>query len=219
MSYATKQNEPLSALTHLIGALLAVAGLVLLIIFAAIHGTAMHVVTFTIFGAMMLLLYTVSTIYHFVCITKVRTKRVFQILDHSAVYFLIAGTYTPVALIVLPSGWGWTIFGLIWTCAIVGTVIKAAQIRLAPWASVLLYLVMGWLIIVAFAPLTKVLPTAATIWLVLGGVFYTIGTFFFAIDTKVPRTRWFGMHEIFHIFVMLGSFAHFWLVFKYVTYI
>jgi hemolysin III len=213
-----KQNEPMSALTHLIGALLSVAGLVLLVVFGALHGSAWHVVSFSIFGSFMILAYVSSTVYHYICSTKVKTKRVLQIFDHIAIYFLIAGTYTPVALVVLPPGWGWTIFGVIWVCAIIGTIIKATQMKISVWFSVLLYLVMGWLIVIAFIPLTKVLPTGALVWLVVGGVFYTIGAFFFSIDKVVPRSRWWGMHEVFHVFVMLGSFSHFWLFFKYVTF-
>ena len=102
---SSKQNEPMSALTHFVGAMLSIAGLSLLIVFAALHGTAIHVVSFTIFGATMLLLYLASTLYHFICATNERAKRVFQIFDHIAIYLLIAGTYTPVALIVLPTGW------------------------------------------------------------------------------------------------------------------
>lgn len=215
-----RQNEPLSALTHLLGAILALAGLVLLILSAIQHGTAIHVVTFTIFGSSMFLLYLMSTVYHFICAQRSpRARKVFRILDHTAVYFLIAGTYTPVALIVLPPGWGWTVFGLIWAFALLGTVIKTTGMRIAPWMSVLLYLLMGWLIVIAFVPLARVLHDGALFWLVLGGVFYTVGVVFFALDRYAPRTRWFGMHEIFHVFVMLGSFSHFWMMIEYVAYV
>lgn len=212
-----RNNEPMSALTHLIGAGLAIAGLVLLIVHGARIGSALHVATFTIFGATMFLTYLMSTLYHF--LSKDHTpgaKRVFQILDHTAIYFLIAGTYTPVALIVLPPGWGWTIFGLIWALALVGTTIKTAQIRISPVLSVALYLLMGWLVVIAFIPLVRHLNDAALFWLVLGGVSYTIGAVCFGLDRIVPRTRWWGMHEVFHLFVMLGSFSHFWMLFNHV---
>ncbi len=199
--------------------LLSIAGLVLLIVVAAKQGTGIHVVAFSIFGATMLILYLASTVYHFVCSTKVRTKRIFKIIDHAAIYLLIAGTYTPVALIVLPPGWGWAIFGLIWLFATLGMLIKITQMQIPAWVSVVLYLLMGWLIVIAFVPLSHSLPGAAMFWLVLGGLLYTLGAIFFALDKAIPRSKWFGMHEIFHIFVMLGSFAHYWMMFRYVVYI
>lgn len=217
--FNAKQNEPLSALTHFVGALLSIAALVLLIIQATRYGEATHIVTYTIFGVSMLVLYTMSTLYHVVCTTKIGRKKVFRILDHSAVFLLIAGTYTPVALTMLPSGWGWTIFGLIWAIAVFGIVIKATQIPVPIWASVTLYLLMGWLILIAAVPLFAVLDHETFFWLVSGGVFYTVGALFFAIDTFIPRTKWFGMHEIFHLCVMLGSFSHFWMLFQYGVYL
>lgn len=214
----SKQNEPMSALTHFVGAILSIAGLSLLIVFAALHGTAIHVVSFTIFGATMLLLYLASTLYHFICVTNERAKRVFQIFDHIAIYLLIAGTYTPVALIVLPSGWGWAIFGLVWFIALLGAIVKATSMRVPAWVSLALYLVMGWLIVIAFVPLTQTLEHGALWWLTLGGIFYTVGSVFFVLDKMVPRSKWFGMHEVFHLFVMLGSFAHFWMMIRYVVH-
>lgn len=209
-------NEPMSALTHLVGAGLSVAGLVLLIIKGATHGSAIHIVTFTIFGTTMFLAYLMSALYHFLCKERTpRARRVLQILDHSAIYFLIAGTYTPVALIALPPEWGWTLFGLVWALTTLGTVIKATQMPIPQWASVALYLGMGWLVVIAFIPLVRSLNSDALLWLVLGGASYTIGALFFAIDRIVPRTRWFGTHEIFHLFVMLGSFSHFWMLFSH----
>ncbi len=216
--WSQKQNEPMSALTHFVGACLAIAGLVLLIVSATQNGTGMHIVVYTIFGVTMVLLYTVSTLYHLMCATNVRTKRVWQILDHVAIYLLIAGTYTPVALIVLPPAWGWTIFGLIWGGALLGIILKATQVRVAGWVSTMLYVGMGWLLLIAFVPLIESLRGAGLLWLILGGVFYTVGVVFFALEKFVPRTKWFGMHEVFHVFVMCGSFAHFWVMFRYVVY-
>ncbi len=216
MTVTPWNNEPMSALTHLVGAGLSIAGLVLLIIQGAEEGSGLQVVTFSIFGACMFLTYLMSTLYHFLSRDHTpRAKRVFQILDHTAIYFLIAGTYTPVALLTLPPGWGWTLFGIIWALALLGTVIKTAQVHIAPWMSVTLYLLMGWLVVIALVPLSQGLEKGAFPWLVLGGVFYTIGTLFFALDHYVPRTRWWGMHEVFHLFVMLGSFSHFWMLLRY----
>ena len=206
----------MSALTHFVGAGLSVAGLVLLIVHGAEEGTALHVVTFTIFGVCMFLTYLMSTIYHALSYDHTpRAKRVLQILDHTAIYFLIAGTYTPVALIVLPPGWGWTLFGMIWTLALLGAVIKMTQISIPPWMSVGLYLLMGWLVVIAFIPLIKNISNAGFFWLLLGGLSYTVGSVCYALDRIVPRSRWWGMHEMFHLFVILGSFSHFWMLFSY----
>lgn len=213
----TRQNEPGSALTHFVGALFSVAALVLLVVSAVKNGTAVHVATFTIFGVSMVILYAVSAVYHFVCVTNVPLKRVLRILDHSAVYLLIAGTYTPVALIILPPGWGWTIFGLVWGAALLGVLTKIFERNIHEWVSVALYLAMGWFIFVAWAPLVKAITPEALVWLVAGGVCYTVGSIFFILDPFIPRSKWFGMHEVFHIFVMLGSAAHFWLLFRYVA--
>lgn len=215
----TPQNEPMSALTHLLGAGLAVAGLVLLIVSAVMNGTAIHVVTYTIFGATMVILYVMSTVYHYICATNANAKRVFQILDHSAIFVLIAGTYTPVALIALPPGWRWTVFGLIWWLAILGILVKAIQIPIPPIASAGLYLAMGWLILIALGPLRETIAGPAWDWLLIGGTAYTVGLIFFAGERFTPRTRWFGMHEVFHLFVMLGSFAHFWMLFRYLVHV
>jgi len=209
----------MSALTHFVGALFSIAGLVLLIVSASIHGNAVHIVTFSIFGATMVFLYTMSTLYHFTCRKSKKAKRVFQILDHASIFLLIAGTYTPVALIALPPGWGWTVFGLTWTFALVGIFIKVFQVPLPPWVSVILYLSMGWLILIACKPLLQTLTGEALFWLVMGGIFYSVGILFYIIDTVVPRTRWFGMHEVFHVFVMLGSFSHFWMLLTYLVHI
>jgi hemolysin III len=210
------KNEPMSALTHFVGAGLSIVGLVMLIVQGARLGSALHVTTFTIFGVCMFLTYLMSTLYHFFSsVHHPRTKRVFQILDHTAIYFLIAGTYTPVALVVLPPGWGWTIFGLIWAFALLGTIIKTAQISISSRMSVALYLAMGWLVVIALVPLTRALPPDALWRLVLGGISYTVGAVCFALDRFVPRSRWFGMHEVFHLFVMGGSFAHFIMFFQY----
>lgn len=213
------QNEPLSALTHLIGAVLSIVGLVLLIVSAAQVGTALHIVTFTIFGVTMFLLYLMSALYHSVCRDRFpKARRALQVLDHTAVYMLIAGTYTPVTLIVLPPGWGWSLFGLTWAIALLGAVIKIGQIQIPTWGSVALYLAMGWLVVIAGVPLVSALPSGGFFWLVVGGLCYTVGAVFYVLDTRVPRTRWFGMHEIFHVFVMLGSFAHFWMLMRYVVH-
>lgn len=210
-----KQNEPLSSLTHLIGAGLSVAGLVLMIVFAAMHGTAMHVVGAVIFGVSLIFLYTTSTLYHFFP-QETKVKTVFQRLDHAMIYFLIAGSYTPITLLMPQRTWGWSIFGVVWAIAAAGIVMKSMGKKMSGWLSVVMYITMGWLIIIAIRPLAEWLSAGALTWLFIGGVMYTAGCIFYALDKYVPRTRWFGMHEIFHVFVIAGSFSHFWMMIKYI---
>lgn len=207
-------NEPTSSITHFIGALLAIAGLVLMVVFAVNKGTVWHVVSYTIFGSTMILLYITSAVYHI--IPKSRPKEIFRRIDHSLIFVLIAGTYTPICLVPLRGGWGWSIFGIIWGLALLGVILKSLDI-LGPVISTIMYIVMGWLIIVAIVPLLEAFTFFAMLWLVLGGVFYTVGVGFYALDRFLPRTRWFGMHEVFHLFVMAGSFCHFWLMLAHVV--
>lgn len=211
-----QKNEPLSAITHLLATFFSVAGLVLMIIFASLHGTASHVVGFTIFGVSLILLYCVSSLYHFFP-QKTRVKNIFQRLDHAMIFILIAGTYTPILLVMPQRGWGWTIFGVIWGLAVIGATLKGFGVKMNGSFSTIIYIIMGWFILIAIHPLTQWLTVDALKWLFIGGILYTVGCIFFALDKFIPRTRWFGMHEIFHIFVMAGSFSHFWLMIKYIV--
>ncbi|MDO8521985.1 MAG: hemolysin III family protein [bacterium] len=207
-------NEPLSSATHFVATLLSVAGLSLLVTLAALRGTATHVVSFSIFGASLVLLYLFSTLYHFLSKNH-PAKDLFQILDHAAIYILIAGTYTPLVLIVLPTAWGWSMFGVIWGLALSGVLIKVLR-PVQRWVSGGLYLLMGWLIVIAFVPLKDALPLEGILWLLAGGIFYTVGTIFCALDDVKKLNAWYSFHDIFHIFVMLGSFCHFWFMYKFV---
>lgn len=215
---SVSHNEPLSAITHLVAAALSVVASVLMIVFAALYGTAAHVIGVSIFGVSMITLYTMSTIYHFFSKSH-RAKSVLQKLDHGMIYFLIAGTYTPLCLTLPARVWGWSIFGIIWSLAIAGFVLKIVGVKLSQWLLLVGYLVMGWLIIIAFKPLQMWLPPEGIWWLVGGGIFYSIGVIFFLLDNRMPRSKWFGMHEIFHVFVIAGNFCHFWLMLKYVVFI
>jgi hemolysin III len=210
-----KNNEPLSSLTHFIGALLSVAALVLMIVFAELYGRTAHVVGFTIFGVSLILLYSTSTLYHFFQ-QNTKVKKVFHRLDHAMIYVLIAGTYTPITLVMPQRVWGWTIFGIIWGLAAIGITFKGLGIKMTGWLSVAIYIIMGWLVVVAFYPLTQWLSIDAFKWLFAGGIMYTGGCIFYALDKYLPRTRWFGMHELFHLFVMAGSFSHFWLMLRHI---
>ena len=211
-------NEPLSSISHFIGALLSVAALVLLIISAAKHGGAWHIVSYSIFGSTLILLYSASTIYHL--ISKIhKFKKIFRKIDLSMIFILIAGTYTPIALVPLRGEWGWSLFAIIWTIAILGIILQHDRHKMKSWHFNLMFLVSGWLAIISLPILIKAISFRGFIWLLAGGIFYSLGLIFFVLDKKVKRNRWFGMHEIFHLFVMAGSFCHFWLMFKIVAYI
>ncbi len=210
------RNEPWSAVTHLVGTLLAVAGLVLLVVFAVMKATAWHVVAFSIFGASMILLYSASTVYHFFFRDSVKVKEVFKRIDHSMIFVLIAGTYTPIALVTIRGGWGWSMLGVAWALAATGISLKSAGVKMADWFSTTLYVVMGWMIAIAIYPISKALPANAVILLFVGGLFYTVGAVFFSIDLKVKRKRSFWLHEMFHLFVMAGTLCHFGLMWKFI---
>ncbi|MBU2576054.1 hemolysin III family protein [Patescibacteria group bacterium] len=213
-----KQNEPLSSLIHFIGFLFAVAGLSLLVMLAVLYGNAWHVTGFSIFGTSMVLLYLASTLYHWLPITH-RAKQIMQKIDHAMIFILIAGTYTPITFMFPQRGWGWGLFGVIWGLAVIGVIFKAGGFHMNKWFVSIPYIIMGWLIVIAFIPLTQFLPIAGIWWLIGGGIFYTIGTIFLGLDYILMRARWFGMHEIFHLFVLSGSFCHFWLMIKYILYV
>ena len=216
-----KVRDLVSGLTHCIGAALSLVGLVLLIVFSAIYGNAYHVVSFTIFGVGLFLLYLFSTLYHWLNISE-KGITVFRKFDHIMIYILIAASYTPICLVPLRGPWGWTIFGIIWGLAVLGTILTAVWIKAPRFITTTIYLIMGWAVVIAAYPLIQVFKEAnnfgSLIWLLAGGIFYTIGGIIYWL--KVPKTKWkgFGFHEIFHIFVMLGSACHYWFILRYVLF-
>lgn len=207
-------NEPLSSLTHLIGALLSIIALVILIITAVDKGTVWHVVGFSIFGAGLILLYSASTLFHFFN-RFTRTKKVFERIDHSMIFVLIAATYTPVCLTLLRGPWGWTVFGIVWAIAIAGISLKSSGVMMGKRLSTSIYVGMGWIVIIAIYPLLKLISIEAFSWLFAGGISYTVGAVFYHLGEKIPRRRMFDLHEIFHLLVLAGSFLHFWFILKY----
>ncbi|MEK7567996.1 MAG: hemolysin III family protein [Patescibacteria group bacterium] len=213
-----KSNEIISSLTHFIGAILSVAGLVLLIVFSSLYGNATKIVGFSVFGAGLTLLYFASAIYHFISKGH-RAKPIFKIIDYSMIYVLIASTYTPLMLAIPERSWGWSMFGIVWGMAFVGIMFRIFQKTNNNWFSSSLFIFMGWLAVIIIPILLKSVPLSGLWWLIIGGIFYTVGVIFFALEKKFPRNGWFGMHEIFHLFVMAGSFSHFWFMFKYVLYV
>lgn len=208
-------NEPLSALTHALGALLSVAALTLMVVYAAQHGTPVHVTGYAVFGASLIFLYGTSAVYHFFP-RETRIKKIFQRIDHAMIFVLIAGTYTPISLSMPQREWGWSIFGVIWGLGLVGIVLKLTGVKIREWVTVTLYIGMGWLALLAIKPLMIWLSPEALGWLFAGGAFYTLGCVFFALDNIFPGRPWFSLHDVFHLFVMGGSFCHFWLMYRYV---
>lgn len=213
-----KLREPVSGITHLIGAILSAIGVALMIYYAAVRGTVWHIVSFSIFGGSLILLYMASSLYHSLCISD-KGVRVLRKIDHMMIYVLIAGTYTPICLVPLRGGWGYSLLVTIWGIALTGIIMKLLWFDAPRWLYTIFYLVMGWLVIIAFWPMIKVIPSAGIAWMVAGGLLYSIGAVIYG--TKWPKLKFklFGFHEIFHLFVMYGSFCHFWFMFRYILYI
>ena len=162
-----------NGITHGIGVVLSIAGVIILVVLGALYGDAWHIVSFSIYGSALVLLYTASTLYH--SLHKPRVKRVFQILDHAAIYVLIAGTYTPFMLVNLRGPWGWSLFGILWGLTIVGIIFKLFFTGKFEKLSLAIYLLMGWLCIIAVKPMLSEIPSGGLIWLASGGLFYTLG--------------------------------------------
>jgi hemolysin III len=208
-------KNPFSAVSHLTGALLSAAGLALLVTLAALYASAWHVVGFSIYGSAMVLLYTSSGLYHALRLGE-RGARALRRLDHIMIYLLIAGTYTPLCLVPLRGAWGWSLIGSVWGVALMGVVLKLAWLEAPRWVSTLIYLVMGWAALAAIAPLVQSMPAGGLAWLGLGGLFYSAGAVIYALKRPDPWPGRFGFHEIWHLFVMAGSFCHFWMMLAYV---
>lgn len=211
---------PIRSLIGIIAVFLSVVASILLVYRGATQGNAWHVVSFSIYGVSLITLWTMSTLYHTLNVSS-RANRVLEQIDHAMIYFLIAGTYTPICLVVLRGGWGWSIFGVNWALAITGIVLKLVFRQPAKWLIILFfsfYIIMGWLVVIAWHPLTHALPQAGVFWLILGGVFYTVGTLAFFLRERKFHP-WFGAHEIWHLFVLAGSFCHFWMMYNFVVYL
>lgn len=202
-------GERFNSITHLIGTVLAVAGTGALISIGATRGGAAHVAALAVYGLMLIFLYTSSTLYHSL---RGRAKQVFHVCDHCAIYLLIAGTYTPFTLIVLHGVWRWSIFGTVWTLAVAGVLKDVLFPGRYRAASVVLYVLMGWLIVAAMTPLRAALPSPGLIWLMAGGIVYTAGIAFYAMGKRVAYT-----HGMWHLCAMGGSICHYVAVVKYVA--
>lgn len=206
-------KEPFSSLSHLAGAALAVAGLVFMLIWS--DGKPWSIVSASIYGGSLILLYLASGIYHLAPVAP-KIERRLQKMDHAAIYLLIAGSYVPVCLISLRGPWGWTLFGIEYGLAAIGVLATIFWTRQPPWFRVVLYILMGWLAVIAMAPLAQALAPEAIFWLVVGGVIYTIGAAIFALDRPHLWPGRFSAHDLWHVFVLGGSVCHFIVVAKYI---
>ncbi|MRJ45711.1 hemolysin III family protein [Idiomarina loihiensis] len=204
----TIKEEVAHALTHGIGAALSIVALVLMLVWAAAYGDAWHVVAASIYGASLILLYTASTLYH--AFPWPRIKAVFQQLDHAAIYILIAGTYTPFALINLRDAWGWTLLGVAWGIALLGVFLELGVKKRIKWLSLSLYLGMGWMALIAIKPMIDNVDSGGLMLLVAGGLAYTFGVIFY-VWKSLPYH-----HAIWHLFVLAGSVFHFFSIFYFV---
>ena len=207
INFYTKGEEIANAITHGIGTLLAIAGLVILIVFATEYGDKWYIVSYSIYGASMIILYLESTLYH--SVTGKKVKKIFRIFDHCCIYLLIAGTYTPFMLTILRGPIGWSIFCIIWLLAIVGIIMKVFWIGKHEGISTAVYVFMGWIIVFAIKKLLLLMPVTGIVLLVAGGIVYTLGAILFMLD-KIPYN-----HAIWHLFVIGGSACHFFCILFY----
>lgn len=201
-------EEMANTITHGIGALLSVVALVLMVVFAARYGNVWHITSVSIYGATLILLYTASTLYH--GIRRPALKHLMQRIDHASIYLLIAGTYTPFTMVSLRGHWGWALFAVVWGVALLGIFLELGSTRGRQKLSLALYLGLGWVVVIAVKPMLDQVATGGLVLLLLGGLSYTLGVFFYVRHTMAYH------HAIWHLFVMLGSLLHFFSIFFYV---
>jgi hemolysin III len=202
-------GEKFNAVTHLVGAVLALAGAVVLVVLAALSGDPWKVVSVSIYGLTLVLLYSFSTLYHSL---RGRPKDILRKLDHESIYLLIAGSYTPFCLVTLRGPWGWSLFGVVWGLALLGSVQELWPRSDARILSVVIYVVMGWAALVALFPLLEALGPTGFAWVLAGGLFYTIGIVFYALDARIAHA-----HGVWHLFVIAGSVTHYVAILRYVV--
>ncbi|KNE75218.1 putative membrane protein hemolysin III [Candidatus Burkholderia crenata] len=203
-------GERFNSVTHLVGTVLSVAGLATLVTMASMERDPYKIVSFAVYGAMLLVLYAISTLYH--SVRNLRLKSVLQKCDHSAIYLLIAGSYTPFTLVTLRGPWGWSLFGVSWGLTALGIVQELTLGRRTRSVSMVIYVMMGWFVLVAIRPLVTALPPAGTAWLLAGGLIYSAGIYFFINDERIRHG-----HGIWHLFVLGGSLCQFVSIARYVV--
>ena len=210
----TKGEEIFNAVSHIVGGAFGIFALVIGVIVACIHSNAYGVVSMAIYGSSMILLYTMSAIYHF--LRRNKAKKIFRIFDHCTIFLLIAGTYTPYCLVTLreAGGWGWSIFGVVWGCAALGIVFNAINMHkpIIKILSMICYLAMGWCVVIALGPLLDNLPRPGFVWLLLGGIMYTIGAVFYMLGRKKKY-----IHSVWHLFCLAGTILQFISILLYVV--
>ncbi len=202
------QPEKFNTLSHLVGALLALAGTVVLIVFASQEADPWKITSVSVYGATLILLYLISTLYHGI---QGRAKAFLRELDHQSIYLLIAGSYTPFCLVTLRDSWGWSLLGVVWGLAVLGIWIERRQIGGSRIPSLTIYVLMGWTALAALFPLVRALGTTGFIWLTIGGLLYTVGIVFYVLGKRLAFS-----HGIWHLFVIAGSATHFFVIFHYV---
>jgi len=208
INYYSPIEEKINIISHAIGFILSIVAFIFLVIHANLHGNVCHIVSFSIFGASLITLYAASTFYHSAKKSELRNR--LKIIDHASIYILIAGTYTPFTLVTLKGTIGWVIFGTTWGLALTGIILKLFLTGKYNLISTIMYVLMGWVIVFAIKPLINNLPLEGLIWLLVGGISYTIGAILYSIK-KIKFN-----HAIFHMFVLSGSFCQFMSVFFYV---
>jgi hemolysin III len=211
-------RDPISGLTHLAGALLALIGAIWLLVPAIQARNTEQIVAFAVYGTSLLALYSASSAYHLLCLSESGT-RTLRRLDHTMIYILIAGSYTPLCLIALRGAWGWSLLGVIWGLALAGFILTLFYLTRSRWLTVGIYIIMGWLAVVAFVPLLQRMPPAGIFWMVLGGVIYSSGAIVYALKRPDFIPGIFGFHELWHLFVIAGSAAHFVLIYNVIRFL
>jgi hemolysin III len=209
-------RDPVNGLTHLVGGLLASAGLIVLLAKAASTGRVDQLVAFGVFGLSLVALYTASTLYHLLPLSPARVARLRR-LDHVAIFVLIAGTYTPFCLLALQGAWRWGLLALVWGLALCGVLLKVLWMDAPRWLSVVLYLGMGWVAVVAAPALLQTVPVGGMAWVLAGGLIYSVGALVYGFKRPNPIPGVFGFHELWHLFVVAGSACHFWAVLRFVA--
>ena len=208
--------RPWSAITHGVGAGLAVLGTALLAARSILAGSWLHLAVFLVYGLSMICLYTASTLYH--CVNTTPAKRIaLRKYDHCSIYLLIAGSYTPICATVLLRDGGIPLLSVIWALAFAGIALTIAKLEIPRWLTSVIYLFMGWLSLAAIVPLARLMPTAGMVWLVAGGLLYTVGGVLYAVKWPGRNNPRFGCHEIFHVFILLGSLCHFFLMYQVIA--
>ncbi len=209
-----RPDELVNGLTHLLGVFLAFPGLFMLIHQAPAGRSLAFYLSLYVFGISLFLLYTASTTYHLLNISERCTINLRRI-DHMMIYILIAGSYTPICIIALPGWWGWGLLIAVWSLTAAGICLKIWCFNTPRWLSTLLYILMGWMVMVALYPLYLRVSFSGVFWLALGGLSYTVGAVIYALKRPAIKIKYLGFHEIFHVFVLMGSFCHYWMVYRY----